>query len=67
MSAVASPCVDVCRMDDATGLCAGCWRTLDEIAAWSALDDDARRAVWARLGERRVAHPELAARFNDRH
>ena len=45
-SRVASPCVGVCRIDAATGLCAGCLRTLDEIAAWSVLDDDARRAVW---------------------
>lgn len=47
-----SPCVAVCRMDDATGLCAGCLRTLDEIAAWGVLDDDERRAVWGALGER---------------
>lgn len=53
-SPVRSPCIDVCRMDSATGLCAGCWRTLDEIATWSALDDDAKRAVWQRLRERRA-------------
>jgi hypothetical protein len=53
-SPVRSPCIDVCRMDAASGLCAGCWRTLDEIAAWSALDDDAKRAVWQRLRERRA-------------
>ena len=29
---VQSPCVNVCRMDEHTGLCAGCLRTLDEIA-----------------------------------
>jgi uncharacterized protein len=45
----------VCAIDEATGLCAGCLRTLDEIAAWSVLDDDARRAVWARIGVRRTA------------
>ena len=43
---VPSPCISICRMNDATGLCEGCLRTLDEIAAWSVLDDDARRAVW---------------------
>jgi len=46
---VPSPCVDVCRIDEATGLCAGCLRTLDEIAAWSTLDDVAKRDVWAQL------------------
>ena len=41
-----SPCINVCRMHEASGLCEGCLRTLDEIAAWSTLDDDAKRAVW---------------------
>jgi uncharacterized protein len=51
---VASPCTDVCRMDAATGWCAGCLRTIDEIAAWSRLDDAERLRVWARLDARRV-------------
>ena len=41
-----SPCINVCRMHEASGLCEGCLRTIDEIAAWSTLDDDAKRAVW---------------------
>jgi uncharacterized protein len=49
---VPSPCVSVCRMDAASGLCAGCCRTIDEIAAWAALDVEARRAVWRRIAER---------------
>jgi uncharacterized protein len=51
---IVSPCTNVCEMDPATGLCRGCFRTLDEIAAWGALDDDARRAVMAELPERRA-------------
>ena len=27
-----SPCINVCRMDAATGWCAGCLRTIDEMA-----------------------------------
>ena len=50
----ASPCNSVCRMDVASGWCAGCLRTIDEIAAWASLDDDAKRAVLARLDERRA-------------
>jgi uncharacterized protein len=51
---VPSPCISVCRIDEATGLCVGCLRTLDEIAAWSMLDDDARRDVWRAIGGRRM-------------
>ena len=54
-SAVPSPCVSICRIDEATGLCSGCLRTLDEIAAWSVLDDDERRAVWREIFLRREA------------
>ncbi len=58
--AIASPCTKVCRMDAATGWCEGCLRTIDEIAAWTALDDAGRCAVWARLAERRAICPVRA-------
>lgn len=51
----ASPCINVCQMDAATGWCGGCLRTLDEIARWSSLDETRRQAVLAALPERRVA------------
>jgi predicted Fe-S protein YdhL (DUF1289 family) len=57
--AVASPCINVCRMDATSGLCEGCLRTLDEIAAWGTMDDDDKRAVWQRLEQRRLAWPQL--------
>jgi predicted Fe-S protein YdhL (DUF1289 family) len=49
---VPSPCINVCRIDQGTRLCIGCLRTLDEIAAWSVLNDSERRDVWAHLAER---------------
>ena len=51
-SPVPSPCVNSCRMDAAKRLCLGCRRSLDEIAAWSRLDDAAKRAVWRQLPAR---------------
>lgn len=51
---VASPCISVCRMDEATGWCAGCLRTLDEIAVWSIFSDDEKRAVCEELSQRRL-------------
>jgi uncharacterized protein len=49
-------------MDADTGLCAGCLRTLDEIASWGSLDEAARSMVWMRLADRRAA---LARRGSD--
>jgi predicted Fe-S protein YdhL (DUF1289 family) len=52
---VPSPCTSVCAMDNAWGYCVGCFRTLDEIAAWSVLDAPAKRSVLAALPARRAA------------
>jgi uncharacterized protein len=52
---VPSPCISVCTIDQVTGVCAGCFRTLDEIAAWSVLDDVRKREVWQALPARRDA------------
>ena len=49
---VPSPCNSVCRIGESTGLCEGCLRTVDEIAAWSGLDDSGKRAVWQQLALR---------------
>ena len=58
---VASPCVNVCRMNEATGLCEGCWRTLDEIGVWSLLDEPEKRDVLAELRQRRQRARAAAA------
>lgn len=55
MSAVPSPCINVCKMDERSGLCRGCFRTLDEIAGWSAAGDEARLAILAAVARRRRA------------
>ncbi len=52
---VPSPCVSVCRMNAHTGYCEGCFRTIEEIARWSALPDAERRAVWRAIAVRRAA------------
>jgi len=49
---VASPCINICRMNPYTGLCEGCLRTLDEIAAWSGMSPEDKRAVLDRLPRR---------------
>jgi hypothetical protein len=51
---VASPCINVCRMDAASGYCEGCGRSLEEIASWSAYSSAEKRAVLARLPARKT-------------
>ena len=50
---VASPCINVCRMDAKSGYCEGCRRTLDEIASWSEYSAAEKRAVLALLPARK--------------
>lgn len=64
-----SPCVKVCMIHPAEGLCIGCLRTLDEIARWGAMTPEERRKVTAglparapRLRRRRGGH---AARVDE--
>ncbi|CAI1019605.1 DUF1289 domain-containing protein [Serratia grimesii] len=52
---VRSPCNNVCQIDTEKAQCRGCWRTLDEIAAWSSADDDEKRAIWQRIRQRAMA------------
>jgi predicted Fe-S protein YdhL (DUF1289 family) len=49
---VPSPCVAICRIDAASGLCEGCARTLDEISDWLILEPAERFAVWDRVSGR---------------
>jgi predicted Fe-S protein YdhL (DUF1289 family) len=49
---VASPCIQVCAVDAASGLCLGCRRTLAEIAGWSRLTEAERARILAELPAR---------------
>lgn len=49
---VPSPCISICRMDADSGLCEGCFRTLEEIAGWGMASDAERRRLWQELVQR---------------
>ena len=49
-----SPCINICQLDPASGLCTGCARTRDEITVWSTLTNDERRLIMGQLPERRA-------------
>lgn len=48
-----SPCVDVCEMDYAANICRGCYRTLDEIAAWGYANEDEKQRILNNTEERK--------------
>jgi hypothetical protein len=47
-----SPCIGICRIDQATGWCKGCLRTLGEIADWPMLSVREKDELLWRLRER---------------
>lgn len=49
-----SPCIKVCSMDEETGFCLGCARTLPEVARWPRLTEEQQQAVLAALPERKA-------------
>jgi predicted Fe-S protein YdhL (DUF1289 family) len=53
---IQSPCIKVCVMDPRRDICAGCGRTLDEIARWGSMTDEERSTIMRSLGSR-VSNP----------
>jgi hypothetical protein len=51
---VPSPCINVCRMSPTSGLCEGCWRTLDELRQWARSSDADKLAIWAQVERRQL-------------
>lgn len=51
---VPSPCINICRMNPRTGLCEGCFRTIDEIAQWGIATNEMKRAVWVEIRRRQA-------------
>ena len=49
---IESPCNKVCVMNEQTGFCRGCYRTLDEIACWGMMSDEEKEEVIGKLAER---------------
>ncbi|MBC7137648.1 MAG: DUF1289 domain-containing protein [Defluviimonas sp.] len=65
---IESPCIKLCAIHPAEGICIGCYRTLAEIGGWSTMSPEARRAVMADLPARapRVAGAQAGGRGGGR-
>ena len=55
---VPSPCKDVCLMNEKSGYCRGCWRTLAEIAGWGDFSAERKAAILRELAARRRTHED---------
>jgi hypothetical protein len=55
-----SPCIKICQIDQASRMCTGCLRTLDEIAAWASYSDAERQRVLDDLAARSAHLPANA-------
>jgi uncharacterized protein len=62
MTTPSTPCIQVCVIDPLSGLCIGCGRTVEEIAAWRSLNEPQRRKIMAQLGGRLAASRSRKAR-----
>ncbi|PSC05766.1 DUF1289 domain-containing protein [Alsobacter soli] len=47
-----SPCVNLCVIEPASGLCEGCGRSMAEIGRWPTLSEAERRRITRQLGRR---------------
>ena len=48
-----SPCVENCLVDYETGICTGCFRTVDEISQWINYSDDKKIKILSCIEERK--------------
>lgn len=51
---IESPCNRVCTLDERTGWCLGCWRTIEEIMEWGTASEERKREILALLEERKI-------------
>lgn len=49
---VSTPCIKICTMDPRAGICAGCGRTLEEIARWGGMAESERLRIMELLSAR---------------
>jgi len=62
---IQTPCIKVCTMDPAAGICTGCGRTLDEIARWGMMSDAERARVMGELQNRLSSRTARSAPIRD--
>ncbi|MCI2393360.1 DUF1289 domain-containing protein [Aliiroseovarius sediminis] len=49
-----SPCINICVVHPEARICTGCYRSIDEITAWSRLSPEVRRTIMNDLPARKT-------------
>lgn len=49
---IESPCIKICVVHPVERICTGCYRSIDEIGAWSKMSPEVRAAIMQDLPER---------------
>ena len=49
---IESPCIKLCSIHPVERICVGCYRSMEEIGAWSSLGSEARTTIMAELPSR---------------
>tara|TARA_B100000029_G_scaffold189329_1_gene187164 strand:- start:799 stop:987 length:189 start_codon:yes stop_codon:yes gene_type:complete len=52
---IKSPCKNICSIDKETGLCLGCYRTINEIALWIKLDDIKKKIIFQTINRKKTS------------
>jgi len=47
-----TPCINICKIDNKSGFCVGCYRTMDEISYWCVYSDQEKIEVLEHLVNR---------------
>ncbi|WP_082469791.1 DUF1289 domain-containing protein [Rhizobium sp. Leaf311] len=55
-----TPCINICSLDPVDGLCDGCYRTIEEIMAWSGYSSQQRRRIMDDLPQRSAARDTMS-------
>jgi predicted Fe-S protein YdhL (DUF1289 family) len=49
---MSSPCIGICRIDDFSGMCEGCGRTMEEISGWPSATETEQQKTLSIVAER---------------
>jgi predicted Fe-S protein YdhL (DUF1289 family) len=49
---VKSPCINICKINNDSGLCIGCYRNVDEVSNWIHFTDKQKKIVISKIQKR---------------